>query len=124
MGSHHKGPSLINNSQPTMNLLQLLQSDPSLVGNKVAERFGTDSLPYLFKVLSVKKALSIQAHPNKKCAEYLHKTRPDIYQDDNHKPEIAIGNYPFFNTNNKCTFLALDSPNKTAMKLKNIISFF
>ena len=96
MGSHHKGPSQINNSQPAMNLLQLLQSDPSLLGDKVAERFGAGSLPYLFKVLSVKKALSIQAHPNKKYAEHLHKIKPDIYQDDNHKPEIAIGMYSLF----------------------------
>jgi len=27
------------------------------------------NLPYLFKVLSVRTALSIQAHPNKKLAE-------------------------------------------------------
>ena len=96
MGTHHKGLSQINNSQPPMNLLELIQSDSSLVGDKVAERFGTASLPYLFKVLSIKKALSIQVHPNKERAEHLHKTRPEIYQDDNHKPEIAIGMFILF----------------------------
>ena len=36
------------------------------------------------------KALSIQAHPNKKLAEALHALRPSIYKDDNHKPEMPI----------------------------------
>jgi mannose-6-phosphate isomerase len=47
-------------------------------------------LPFLFKVLSIKKALSIQAHPDKKLAQKLHKNNPEIYQDDNHKPEMVI----------------------------------
>ena len=47
-------------------------------------------MAFLFKVLSVQKALSIQAHPNKLLAEKLHAKFPDIYKDDNHKPEIAI----------------------------------
>ena len=36
------------------------------------------------------KALSIQAHPDKKLAEALHALRPSIYKDDNHKPEMAV----------------------------------
>lgn len=47
-------------------------------------------LPFLFKVLSIHKALSIQAHPDKALAEKLFQERPDIYKDDNHKPEMAI----------------------------------
>jgi mannose-6-phosphate isomerase class I len=42
------------------------------------------------QVLSVAKALSIQAHPDKKRAEALHALRPSVYKDDNHKPEMAI----------------------------------
>jgi mannose-6-phosphate isomerase len=38
----------------------------------------------------VNKALSIQAHPDKKLAEQLNKEFPDIYKDDNYKPEMAI----------------------------------
>jgi len=48
------------------------------------------SLPYLFKVLSINKALSIQAHPDKALAEKLHAKAPHIYKDDNYKPEMAI----------------------------------
>lgn len=47
------------------------------------------SLPFLFKVLSVAKALSIQAHPAKDHAAKLHAERPEIYKDPNHKPEMA-----------------------------------
>ena len=47
-------------------------------------------MAFLFKILCVEKALSIQAHPDKKLAEKLHAARPDIYKDDNHKPELAI----------------------------------
>lgn len=55
----------------------------------------TCELPFLSKVLSVDTALSIQAHPNKKLAEILHKTKPDMYKDDNHKPEMAYALTPF-----------------------------
>ncbi len=47
-------------------------------------------LPFLLKVLSASKALSIQTHPNKEQAEKLHVIDPKNYPDDNHKPEIAI----------------------------------
>ncbi len=47
-------------------------------------------MPFLFKVLSIEKALSIQAHPNKQLAKKLHQRDPQNYPDNNHKPEIAI----------------------------------
>lgn len=47
------------------------------------------------KVLSVAKALSIQAHPDKPLAEKLHADRPDVYKDPNHKPEMACALTPF-----------------------------
>ena len=52
-------------------------------------------LPYLAKVLSVAKCLSIQAHPDKALAEKLHAERPEIYKDSNHKPEMALALTPF-----------------------------
>ena len=42
-----------------------------LLSPSIAKRF-EQRLPFLFKVLSINKALSIQAHPNKKLAEQLH----------------------------------------------------
>lgn len=50
---------------------------------------GQAKLPFLFKILSIRKALSIQVHPNKAEAEKLHKEHPEIYKDPNHKPEVS-----------------------------------
>lgn len=41
-------------------------------------------------MLSIEKALSIQAHPDKDLARSLHEAQPSIYKDDNHKPEMAL----------------------------------
>lgn len=46
------------------------------------------TVPYLLKILSIRTALSIQAHPSKQLAERLHAERPDKYKDPNHKPEL------------------------------------
>ncbi|KAK9105775.1 hypothetical protein Scep_022619 [Stephania cephalantha] len=88
MGTHGSGPSLIEGSE-SVSLKSWVSRDPSVLGEKVVEEWGTD-LPFLFKVLSVAKALSIQAHPDKELAKNLHKLNPDIYKDDNHKPEMAL----------------------------------
>lgn len=52
-------------------------------------------LPYLLKVLSIKKALSIQVHPDAVYAQELHERYPQIYTDPNAKHEIAIALTPF-----------------------------
>lgn len=54
-----------------------------------------NDVPYLLKVLSIGKALSIQAHPNKALAEELHKRDPKNYKDPNHKPELIVALTPF-----------------------------
>ena len=64
------------------------------MGNDVSKKYG-EKLPFLFKVLSAQKALSIQAHPNKKLAKQLHEKNPKEYKDDNHKPEMTIAITPF-----------------------------
>ena len=88
MGTHPNGPSMLK-GQGAPSLADHIAKKPEMLGEKCRETFG-DELPYLFKVLSVNKALSIQAHPNKKHAEKLHAERPDVYKDPNHKPEMAI----------------------------------
>jgi mannose-6-phosphate isomerase len=52
-------------------------------------------LPFLLKVLSVGKALSIQAHPDSELAVKLHAKDPKNYRDANHKPEMTIALTPF-----------------------------
>lgn len=63
------------------------QTHPEMLGQ--SKGLEHRELPFLSKVLSVDTALSIQAHPDKKLAEVLHATKPDMYKDDNHKPEMA-----------------------------------
>ncbi|KAL4265911.1 Mannose-6-phosphate isomerase [Pleurotus pulmonarius] len=99
MGTHVKSPSTIQaTSQP---LSEALAAQPELLGNSVARKFqsgyGTDkgNLPFLFKVLSIHKALSIQTHPDEPTARELHRTQGDIYKDPNHKPEMALALTPF-----------------------------
>lgn len=93
MGTHPSGPSVVMGGEPNQNnvtLLNCLSSYPEYVGNvRIVAKYGKN-LPFLFKVLSVRKALSIQAHPNKALAEKLHHDDPFHYPDANHKPELAI----------------------------------
>ncbi|KAH7132313.1 mannose-6-phosphate isomerase-like protein [Dendryphion nanum] len=92
MGTH---PSLPSKDLKTgRTLLDLIQDNQALLSKDIAERY-ENKLPFLFKVLSINKALSIQAHPNKKLAEQLHAKDPKNYPDDNHKPEMTIAVTPF-----------------------------
>ncbi|KAH6625145.1 mannose-6-phosphate isomerase [Boeremia exigua] len=92
MGTHPSLPS--KDLETQRSLLDLVQENQALLSTDIAERY-ENKLPFLFKVLSIGKALSIQAHPNKKLAEQLHKRDPKNYPDDNHKPEMTIAVTPF-----------------------------
>ncbi|KAF9915385.1 Mannose-6-phosphate isomerase [Lobosporangium transversale] len=87
MGTHPSGPSTLYQSDKTLE--SVLKTYPHLLTPYFYGKYH-GHLPFLFKVLSINKALSIQAHPDKELAERLFKERPDIYKDDNHKPEMAI----------------------------------
>ena len=76
MGTH---PSLPSKDLETKRaLLDLVQENQALLSTDIAQRY-ENKLPFLFKVLSINKALSIQAHPNKKLAEQLHAKDPKNY---------------------------------------------
>jgi mannose-6-phosphate isomerase len=92
MGTHPSNPSKDVDTGRT--LLELVNSNTALLSHDIAEKYG-GKLPFLFKILSIQKALSIQAHPDKKLAERLHSEDPKNYPDDNHKPEMAIAVTPF-----------------------------
>lgn len=92
MGTHPSLPSKDVETQRT--LLDLVQDNQALLSSDVAQKYD-NKLPFLFKVLSIRKALSIQAHPNKKLAEQLHAKDSKNYPDDNHKPEMTIAITPF-----------------------------
>ncbi|KAK3786366.1 hypothetical protein RRG08_022987 [Elysia crispata] len=95
MGTHPNGPSIVKiPGEEDVPLSVWVKKHPKQLGSEV-KRYFNGSLPFLFKVLSVRTALSIQAHPNKQHAEQLHIDRPDLYKDSNHKPEMAIALTPF-----------------------------
>ena len=77
MGTHPSAPSLlVDDGYAGQPLLALLRDHPELLGAALPA-FGAD-LPFLFKVLSVGTALSIQSHPDKALAERLHAERPKV----------------------------------------------
>ena len=96
MGAHPSGMSTV--ADGGVPLAEWIESFPggaaAALGEAVAKRWG-GKLPMLFKVLSVAKALSIQSHPDKALAERLHAERPNVYKDDNHKPEMTLAVEPF-----------------------------
>lgn len=83
MGIHKNGPSVLEATKQPLG--EFITSNPSVLA---AHEHGT--IQFLFKVLSVNKALSIQSHPTKEQAKELHAKNPAHYPDDNHKPELAI----------------------------------
>uniref|UniRef100_A0A8C0ART4 Mannose-6-phosphate isomerase n=1 Tax=Buteo japonicus TaxID=224669 RepID=A0A8C0ART4_9AVES len=95
MGAHPRGDAIIRDNRiPQKTLGQWIADNPACLGAKVKDAF-QGRLPFLFKVLSVNTALSIQAHPNKELAVKLHAQFPEHYPDANHKPEMAIALTPF-----------------------------
>ena len=107
MGTHPNGPSKVLFEGKEILLSEWIESNEHVLGGAVKEAFDS-KLPFLFKVLSVNKALSIQAHPNKSHATLLHKERPEVYKDPNHKPEMAIGKNYFLKNVHKFRVTALN----------------
>ncbi|KAL3813259.1 hypothetical protein ACJIZ3_014527 [Penstemon smallii] len=114
MGTHDSGPSYVVVSSGVesnlVNLKDWIEQNPSVLGDRVLRKWGSN-LPFLFKVLSVAKALSMQAHPDKDLAMVLHKQQPLVYKDDNHKPEMALALTEF---EALCGFVSLE-------ELKNVV---
>lgn len=91
-GTHPSGMSHIapDDDAQSQTLLSYVQSNAErALGAECVEKFGKD-VPFLMKVLSVRGALSIQAHPDKALAARLHAQNPGAYKDSNHKPEMAV----------------------------------
>ncbi|KAJ2489327.1 Mannose-6-phosphate isomerase [Coemansia sp. RSA 2050] len=88
MGTHPSGPSKVFGTDTALS--SIIERDPEqALGAEVSRKFD-GQLPFLFKVLSIEKALSIQAHPDKALAQRLFSERPNVYKDGNHKPEMSI----------------------------------
>ncbi|XP_041003983.1 mannose-6-phosphate isomerase 1-like [Juglans microcarpa x Juglans regia] len=122
MGTHESGPSFVVPTAgeiglPGVSLKSWISDNRDVLGDKVLDEWGSD-LPFLFKVLSVAKALSIQAHPHKELARALHKARPDMYKDDNHKPEMALAVTEF---EALCGFISLEELKGVLLNVPEIV---
>lgn len=89
-GAHPSGPAYVQVDDKLVNISEFMKEFPEMVGNISIYTKYKKSLPYLFKILSVAKPLSLQAHPDRKMAEILHGNDSKNYPDPNHKPELAI----------------------------------
>lgn len=98
MGSHKKAPSRVVVDDIITTLDLLIEKYPQdILGATISEKFSGE-LPFLFKVLSASKPLSIQAHPDKTQAGqgFNRENSAGIeinapqrnYRDINHKPEM------------------------------------
>ena len=87
---------IAKNAGEEVKLTELFEKEPKkFMGQNYLDKFKLNDrrcprLKFLFKVLSVNTALSIQAHPHKELAKQLHEQYPEKYKDPNEKPEIAI----------------------------------
>lgn len=62
MGTHPNGPSIIIDRDVLLS--EYIKDNLDAIGPEVKKKFGV-GVPFLFKILSIRKALSIQAHPKK-----------------------------------------------------------
>ena len=106
MGTHINGPSEVYTEDSSTQLISTLI-------NK--------HLPYLFKVLSIEKPLSIQIHPDIPTATMLNKAHPDIYKDAYHKPELFIVISETFEL--LFGFKSLQRAYNTLLEFKEVFSF-
>lgn len=103
VGTHASTPCRIicaesKRDEPYTSLKSFIEDEVILVDPDKVSRYSelhAHGLPFLLKVLSIAKPLSIQAHPDKVLAAKLHRNAPDMYRDANHKPELAVALSPF-----------------------------
>ncbi len=96
MGAHPRGAARLPDGR-TLDAA-IAADPPKLLGAEVAERFA--GLPFLFKVLAIGDALSIQTHPTLEQAEAGFERENEagvpldaperVYRDANHKPELIV----------------------------------
>lgn len=96
IGTHPSMPSTIAATSEPLSSYLLDPSQRSAYFSAAHEASGfKGDVPFLLKVLSIGKGLSIQAHPNKELAVQLHARDPKNYKDPNHKPELIVALTPF-----------------------------
>ena len=104
LGAHPNGSAWVEMGDGTrVPLGELVERDPrGVLGDAVFARFGA-RLPFLFKVLAVERALSLQAHPDAEQARLGHQrergervaNEARLYADERAKPELVLAHTRF-----------------------------
>lgn len=98
IGAHARAPSKVRRDGLLIPLPELFSREPERTLGKAAGRRFDGRLPFLLKILSAARPLSIQAHPDRAQARegFAREDACGIprdafersYRDDNHKPEL------------------------------------
>ncbi|MFK8102770.1 MAG: mannose-6-phosphate isomerase, class I [Saprospiraceae bacterium] len=134
MGTHTRGPATVSVGGKTLPLGALIAAHPeAILGAPTVAEFGPQ-LPFLFKVLAVKKMLSIQVHPTKAAAEIGFAKENELgiplsaphrnYKDDNHKPEIMVAMSDFWLLHGFKSKVAIAASLAAVPELKELLTFF
>ncbi|VDK56654.1 unnamed protein product [Anisakis simplex] len=84
MGTHPDGPARLKRNN--MKLSNYITESETSVYEKSTK---DTHLPFIMKLMSIDRTLSLQAHPTKEQAARLNDRDPVHYPDRNHKPELA-----------------------------------
>ena len=106
MGAHPDLPSKAQLGDANVPLNQLIEETANeILGAEISQRF-SGQLPFLLKVLSAAKPLSIQTHPSRERARagFAEENEAGIpltarernYKDENHKPELIVALTDFY----------------------------
>jgi mannose-6-phosphate isomerase len=95
MGAHPDSPSLVRRDGQPRSLAEVIAADPEAeLGSRVRDAFGP-RLPFLLKLISAARPLSLQVHPDRQHARQAYAAQQAApgaerdYTDDNHKPELV-----------------------------------
>ncbi|KAK6755451.1 hypothetical protein RB195_014052 [Necator americanus] len=87
MGTHPDGPAVLSDSSTRLSSFIAKSHSASYLSNN---NWKDDiHLPFIMKVMSIARSLSLQVHPTKEQAARLHERDPIHYPDRHHKPELA-----------------------------------
>uniref|UniRef100_A0A0N5CGX0 mannose-6-phosphate isomerase n=1 Tax=Strongyloides papillosus TaxID=174720 RepID=A0A0N5CGX0_STREA len=101
MGTHPDGAATVKNTNVRLSTMiakddnkssfsiKSGNSDYSYSYNNSDEEKEDSHLPFIMKIMSINKTLSLQVHPTKEQAAWLHEKDPINYPDRHHKPELA-----------------------------------
>uniref|UniRef100_A0A1I7YFR6 mannose-6-phosphate isomerase n=1 Tax=Steinernema glaseri TaxID=37863 RepID=A0A1I7YFR6_9BILA len=89
MGTHPDGPAVIRSTGRKLST-HIVETETGDNNNNLHTKRQELHLAFIQKLMSIQRTLSLQVHPTKEQAEWLHEQDPIHYPDRNHKPELAF----------------------------------